>query len=37
MAGALLEKAADGCLFRKQNLPDFNVLARRGYEGAYFG
>jgi len=28
------EKAARGCLFRRQNPPNFNVLAGQGCEGA---
>jgi len=28
------EKAAGGCLFRRQNPPDFNMLAGQGNEAA---
>jgi hypothetical protein len=34
LAGMLPEKTADGCLFRKQKRPDFNVLPRQAREGA---
>jgi hypothetical protein len=37
MTAMLHEKTAGGCLFRKQNPPNFNVLPGQGCEGAYFG